>query len=122
MNKFFFIFFPLFLWAFVFNFSLKKDEISSFRVIYHKKVYNLNFRWTLYKNNVLVILYKYDGFPYQITLIKPYLDTLRIKIADFPDNKPFLYVKVIDFSDKIIKFRMFTDEYFRGKIKLQRIQ
>jgi len=120
MNKFL-LFFPFILNAFIFNFSLKKDELSHFEVYYYKRKYNLIFRWTLYKNKVLVVLYKYDTFPYQITLFKPYINTFRIKVADFPDNKPYLYVKVINFSDKITKFRIFTDKIYQNKIKLQRL-
>ena len=116
MNKFF-LFIPLFLLSF--DFSLKKDEVLNLEVFYNKFKYNLSFRWTLYKNNVLVVLYRYDNFPYQITLFKPYIDTFKIKVADFPDFKPYLYVKVLKFSDKITKFRIYTDSVYKNKIKFK---
>ena len=106
MNKFL-LFIPLFLFSF--DFSLKKDEVLNLEVSYGQFKYELIFRWTLYKNDVLVILYKYDNFPHQVILLKPYLDTLRIKVADFGDFRPHLYIKVINFSDKITKFRIYTD-------------
>ena len=122
MNKFFF-FFPFILnAAFItlpFNFSLKKDEIAKMVIYYDKFKYNLLLRWTLYKNEVLIVLYKYDNFPYQITLFKNYpIDTFRIKIADFSDNKPYLYVKVKEFSDKITSFRIFLNKEYEDKIKI----
>ncbi len=123
MNKFFFLFLPFILnAAFVtlpFNFSLKKDEFAYMKIFYDKKEYNLSLRWTLYKNKVLIILYKYDGFPYQITLFKNYpLNFFKIKIADYPEFRPYLYIKVTQFSDKITSFRMFLNTEFENKIKI----
>jgi len=123
MNKFFFLFLPFLLKAaFItlpFNFSLKKDEIAKMYIYYDGKKYDLSLRWTLYKNKVLVVLYNYDKFPYQITLFDTYpIDTFRIKIADYPDFKPYLYVKVTQFSDKITSFRIFLNKIYEKKVKI----
>ena len=123
MNKIFFLFLPFLLKAaFItlpFNFSLKKDEIAKMYIYYDGKKYDLNLRWTLYKNKVLVVLYNYDKFPYQITLFDTYsIDTFRIKIADYPDFKPYLYVKVTQFSDKITSFRIFLNKIYEKKVKI----
>ena len=123
MNKIFFLFLPFILnAAFItlpFNFSLKKDQIAKMYIYYDKHKYTLNLRWTLYKNGVLIVLYKYDNFPYQITLFNQYpMDVFRIKIADYPDFKPYLYVKVTRFSDKITSFRIFLNKKYNKKIKI----
>ena len=123
MNKFFFLFLPFLLKAaFItlpFDFSLKKDETAKMQIYYDGKKYDLSLRWTLYKNEVLIVLYKYDEFPYQITLFNTYpIDTFRVKIADYPDFKPYLYVKVTQFSDKITSFRIFLDKVYSKKIKI----
>ena len=123
MNKIFFIFLPFLLKAaFItlpFNFSLKKDEIAKMYIYYDGKKYDLSLRWTLYKNKVLIVLYRYDEFPYQITLFNTYLiDTFRIKIADYPDFKPYLYVKVTQFSDKITSFEIFLNKIYEKEIKI----
>ena len=122
MSKFL-LFFPLLLnAAFIslpYDFSLKKDETINFNVVYKNKSYDLSLRWTLYKNEVLIILYKYDGFPYQITLFKNYpIDIFRIKVVDF-DNSPYLYIKVMRFSDKITEFEMFLGKNRDIKIDLK---
>ena len=123
MNKFFLLFLPFILnAAFItlpFNFSLKKDEFAKMYIYYDKHKYKLDLRWTLYKNNVLIILYKYDNFPYQITLFKEYpIDTFRIKIADYPEFKPYLYVKVTKFSDKITSFKIFLNKVYKKQVKI----
>ena len=122
MNKLF-LFLPFVLYAsfikFPFNFSLKKDQNAKMIIYYDKKAYNLTLRWTLYKNGILIVLYKYDNFPYQLTLFNEYpLDTFRIKIADYPDFKPYLYIKVTQFSDKISSFRLYLNKIYKNKIKI----
>ena len=117
---------PLFLnAAFIalpYNFSLKKDETINFNVVYENRSYDFSLRWTLYKNEVLVVLYKYDNFPYQITLFKNYpIDMFKIKVADF-DNNPYLYIKVNRFSDKITKFEIFLGKEKDIKLDLKGIK
>ncbi|NPA87201.1 hypothetical protein [Caminibacter pacificus] len=117
MNKLIFFIFPLFLFAeivkFPYTFSLKKDEIAKFKVYYEKHSYPLEMRWTLYKNEVLTVLYKYDDFPYQITLEREYpLNTFRVDIAKCPEKIPYFLIEFVDFNDKIAKFRIYL---FNGK-------
>jgi hypothetical protein len=111
MNKLLFLF-PIFLFAksitLPYTFSLKKDEIIKFNISYKKFTYPLSIRWTLYKNDYLVVLYKFDNFPRQVMLRKIYpLDSFKIKIARFPTFYPYLFIKFKDFNDKIATFEMF---------------
>ncbi len=55
-------------WTFEEEFSLKKDEF----ILYRVKEKDLFFRWTLFHNNGLVYLAKYDLFPYQGILYDRY--------------------------------------------------
>ncbi len=103
---------PVFLFAafitFPYEFSLKKDEIRKFNVYYKKFTFPFEIRWTLYKNDYLVVLYKFDDFPRQVMLTKNYpLDTFRIDIAKFPDIYPYLLIKFKDFNGKIATFEMY---------------
>jgi len=112
MNKFFFIFLPLFLFAEFWNFphtlELKKDETAYFSVYYNQKEYPLKIRWTLFINDILTLLYRYDNFPRQITLYKnPPLNTFKIPIVKFPDNYPYFYIEFKDFNGKIATFDIY---------------
>ncbi|ACM92393.1 conserved hypothetical protein [Nautilia profundicola AmH] len=112
MNKFFILFFPLFLFAEFWNFphtiELKKDETINFDVYYLKKVYPLKLRWTLFINDILTVLYRYDDFPRQITLYKdPPLNTFKIPIAKIPEKYPYFYIEFKDFNGKIATFDIY---------------
>ncbi|WP_457564982.1 hypothetical protein, partial [Caminibacter sp.] len=90
------------------TFSLKKDEIKTFKIYYKKYIYPLKIRWTLYKNDYLVVLYNFNGFPRQVMLKKTYpLDTFKIDIAKFPTFYPYLLIKFDDFNDKIATFKIY---------------
>jgi hypothetical protein len=126
MNKFFLIFFPLFLFAEFWNFphtlDLKKDQTAYFNVYYNQKTYPLQIRWTLYINDILTLLYKYDTFPRQITLYKnPPLNTFKIPVVKFPDNYPYFYIEFRDFNGKIATFDIYlmngegVNVEFKGK-------
>ncbi|WP_457560108.1 hypothetical protein [Caminibacter sp.] len=111
MNKLL-IFLPLLLFAEFINlpytFSLKKDEIKTFKIYYKKYIYPLKIRWTLYKNDYLVVLYNFNGFPRQVMLKKIYpLDMFKIDIAKFPTFYPYLLIKFDDFNDKIATFKIY---------------
>ena len=116
MNKLFFLFFPLFLFAeifFPYTLKLKKDEVFPLSVYYQGRTYHLKLRWTLYKNGVLTLLYRYDNFPHQITLFKSYQkNSFRIDIAKYPEFNPYFLIEFIDFNDKIATFKMYL---FNGK-------
>jgi len=126
MNKFFLIFLPLFLFAEFWNFphtlELKKDETAYFSVYYDQKEYPLKIRWTLFINDILTLLYRYDNFPRQITLYKnPPLNTFKIPIVKFPDNYPYFYIEFKDFNGKIATFDIYlmrgdgVNVEFKGK-------
>jgi len=116
MNKLFILFFPLFLFAFFINFpytlSLKKDQLSKFTVYYDGSTFPFEMRWTLFKNDILVVLYKYNNFPRQVELYKdPPLNTFRVKIM--PKNfYPYFLIEFVDFNDKIATFKI---NLFNGK-------
>ncbi len=125
MNKFFFLFIPFLLFAQYINFpytvKLKKDEIVKFTIYYDKFSYPFRFRWTLYKNDYLVVLYNFNGFPRQVMLTKTYpLDAFRLKIAKFPEFYPYLLVKFDDFNAKIATFKIYL---FNGKgVRIEEIK
>jgi len=123
MNKFLLIFFPLFLFAeviFPYTFSLKKDEIIEFKIYYKNFTFPLKFRWTLFKNDVLVVICHYNNFPRHIELFKDNLNTFKVNIMDYLEFYPYFLIKFEDFNDKIATFKMYL---FRGKnIKVKRIR
>jgi len=111
MGKFF-LFLPLFLLAefikFPYEIKLKKDEVAYFDVYYLEKIYPFKIRWTLYKNDILTLLYRYDNFPRQITLYKePPLNTFKIDIAKIPELNPYFYIEFLDFNDKIAILKIY---------------
>ena len=123
MNKIFF-FLPIFLFsAFItvpFNFTLKKDEIAKFKIYYDKKSYDLNFRWTLCKNNVLTVLYNYDKFPYQITLFNDFgLNFLKIDIAKYPDFTPKIFITAKSFNENKNDFEININPEYKQKVKIE---
>jgi len=123
MNKFFFLFLPFILNAAFINlpfiFSTKKDQIANFKIYYDNNILNLKLRWTLYKNGVLVLLYNYNKFPYQITLYNEFgLDCFKINIASYPGFNPVLYIKVNKFSSNLIEFEMYLNKQYNEKIKI----
>lgn len=90
------------------EFTLKKDQIAKVLII--KKEYKkrseksgeLIFRWTLYKNDSLVLLVSYEGFPTQHILKKLHQrDSIRVDlIGDYVrfDQKVYLILKFSDFQ------------------------
>ena len=111
MGKFF-LFLPLLLLAefikFPYEIKLKKDEVAYFEVNYLKRVYPFKIRWTLYKNEILIILYRYDNFPRQITLYKnPPLNTFKIDITKIPELNPYFYIEFLGFNDKIATLKIY---------------
>jgi len=124
MNKLVFFLFPLFLFAqwikFPYTIELKKDEVANFEVHYDKRIYPLTLRWTLFKNDILTLHYKYNDFPRQITLYKnPPLNTFRIKIANYPELYPYFLIEFTDFNDKIATFRIYLFNGKKVKVKRQ---
>ncbi len=98
-------------WDYSHSFKLKKDEIATISVI--KKDYKtrskldgkVKFRWTLYHNDLLVLLVDYEGFKTQYVLKKESKrDTVTVNLmGDYArvDQKVFLVIKFIDFDNNI---------------------
>jgi hypothetical protein len=89
MKLFFFSVLPLLLSAFSWDYShdfvLKKDKVATIEVIKRedrsKRV--LTMRWTLFENERLVLLVKYDGFPTQYVVQKKYKrNSIKIALRD----------------------------------------
>jgi len=112
MSRLVFFLFFVFLSAkeieFPFKIDLKKDEVAYFDVYYLNKVYPFSFRWTLFINDILTVLYRYDNFPRQITLYKdPPLNTFKVPIAKIPDMYPYFYIEFRAFNGKIATFYIY---------------
>ncbi|NPA10668.1 MAG: hypothetical protein GXO62_00310 [Epsilonproteobacteria bacterium] len=108
MSKFLF-FLATFLWAveFPYTFSLKKDEVLMFNFRWDWRNYIFKMRWTLYKNDILTVLYRYDNYPHQVSLYSEYpLNTFRFWVVDYTHyNKiPYFLVEFVDFKDNQATF------------------
>ena len=97
----------------VFKFSLKKDEQKKILVKYSNKKKEFIFRWTLYINDGLVTLYKYDDCVAQNVLYLNHKNqSLRIKLRssgkDFY-NPPYFLLKFkkFDTKEKKAKFELY---------------
>jgi hypothetical protein len=88
------------------DFDLKKDEIASIKITKraNKDSQNLNFRWTLYSDDKLVLLVKYDNFPTQYLLQKEYKrNSIKIYLRDDylkSFKRAYLILQFVDFKDK----------------------
>ena len=84
--------------------SLKKDEIKKIVVKYDGFEKLFKFRWTLYKNNALVVFHSYDQIVAQNILYSRYKNRsfvveLKPKGRDFY-NVPYLLVKFKEFDSR----------------------
>ena len=108
-----FLFFPILLLAISPNYwyiddiiYLKKDYPVIYRLKYQQKVYILKFRWTLYKNNGIVMLYNFKNHPYQNILYKNMQLNGFKKFIKFNDSPiaPYFMIYFRGFKDNIAKF------------------
>ncbi len=94
-----------FKWEYTHDFVLKKDEIGQIKVIKRvdSTVRILTLRWTLYQNERLVILAKYDGFPTQYIIQKEYKrNSIKITLRDDYSEaakRCYLILTFKDFND-----------------------
>lgn len=98
-------------WDYTHTFELKKDEVATISVI--KKEYEnqsklegvLTFRWTLFHNELLVLLVNYEGHPTQHVLQKMYKrDTIVLSlVGDYEQltQRVLLKLNFSDFSNEI---------------------
>jgi len=100
---------PLFVfafkWEYTHDFVLKKDELGLIEVIKREdsKKRVLSVRWTLYQNERLVLLVKYDGFPTQYIIQKEYKrNSIKITLRDDyseGSKRCYLILKFEDFHE-----------------------
>jgi hypothetical protein len=95
----------------LFKISLKKDEQKKILVKYADKEKLFVFRWTLYANDALVTLYKYDKFVAQNVLYLNHRNqSLRIKLRDDGKNyynPPYFLLKFKAFEKNEAKFELY---------------
>jgi len=96
--------------------SLKKDQYQQIVVKEEADIRVLNFRWTLYAGDGLVMHLNYNGMPHQFILFKNYKkDTYKVrllpKISAYR-REPYLYLifKKYDFENKKAIFEIFVDD------------
>lgn len=81
---------------------IKKDQVAVFDVNIDQKIYQLRFRWTLFVNDGLVMLYDYRGFKNQNILYKGNpLDSFKIELREpkvSSGEKPFALLTFKDFN------------------------
>ena len=94
-----------FKWDYAHDFVLKKDEVGVIEVTKREDRTKrlLHLRWTLFKNERLVMLVKYDGFATQYIVQKEYKrNSIKITLRDdYHDSytRCFLIVKFDDFDE-----------------------
>ena len=139
MNKLFLVLFTCFSFVFAadgedsainWNYrnqvELKKDELARYTLAIDDKIYNLDFRWTLFVNEGLVMLYKFNKFPYQNILYKDYkLKSFKIKLKNRAENafyEPYALIVFEDFdtNTKKAKFTVFLMDEKRA-IQAERV-
>lgn len=94
-------------WNFKDEVELKKDQTARYQIAIDNKLYTLDFRWTLFINDGLVMLYKLEKFPYQNILYKDHkLNSFKIVLKNRAENalyKPYALIVFKDFDAKTKK-------------------
>ena len=99
-------------WVEIRKISLKKDELTSILIKMNNNEKLLEFRWTLYKNELLTTHRFYDSFPFQTIMSKKHPnDAILIHLANTSTRyvqAPMLLIKFVDFDfkTKSAKFRI----------------
>lgn len=97
---------------FIEEFTLKKDELKTINLFVENTHKILAFRWTLYKDNALILHLNYDKNPHQATLLKENLNSFKIPLTFTNHTKtptPHIVIYFIDYDDykKEAKFRYY---------------
>lgn len=109
--------------AYVYEFSLKKDERASVEIVelaYPEKKQNFDFYWTLFDTNKIIVHSKFRKYPRQFTLAKrrnlnwarqtlipdflnPHIDraSLILEFSDFVDNEAKFTVYIEDKQSRL---------------------
>ena len=106
MRKLLIVLLPLFAYAFSWDYShdfvVKKDEVAVVSVIKREDRSKrlLTLRWTLFQNERLVLLVKYDGFPTQYILQKKYKrNSIKIGLRDDYHDGFKRAIMIVTFKD-----------------------
>ena len=108
-----FLFFPLFIFAISPTYwwiddtiFLQKDYPVIYKIFYKNKTYILKFRWTLYKNDGIVMLYNYENYPFQNILYKNFQTNGFKKFIALNDKpySPYFMIYFKDFNNNVAKF------------------
>jgi hypothetical protein len=111
MSKLFLaLFFPIFAfsfsWDYTHEFNLKKDEVAKIKVLKREdsSVRFIDLRWTLYRDDTLVLLVNYDGFPTQYILQQKHKrNSIKMYLQDdYVDGFKRAYL-IVSFKDMNLK-------------------
>lgn len=84
--------------------SLKRNQIAKYHLVIDGVSKFLTFRWTLYVNSGLVMLYNYEKFNFQNILYLDYkLSTYRINLKNRAENAfdtPYALIAFVEYDDK----------------------
>lgn len=91
---------------------LKKDEAKKIEFFVENSKKTLTFRWTLYKDGVLITHFKYDGIPYQFSLYKEHANSAKITLSSINNannTNPYVIFYFTDYDDisKEARFRYY---------------
>lgn len=96
------------------EFELKKDELKNFEIIFSNPSFiqkTLNFRWTLSKDGVLIVLANYDRIPHQFAP-NSQLNALKITLSNIngiyaPNPHMIFYFIDFDMARSVARFRYY---------------
>lgn len=91
---------------------LKKDEAKKIEFFVENSKKTLTFRWTLYKDGVLITHFKYDGIPYQFSLYKEHANSAKITLSSINNannTNPYVIFYFTGYDDisKEARFRYY---------------
>lgn len=112
-------------WNFYDFVELKKDQVAKYSLIIDNKAFDVQFRWTLFVNDGLVMLYNYAGddglrFKKQNVLYAKYrLDGFKIELKERATNaiyRPYIYISFKNYDKKTKKalFHVFLKDEKRS--------
>lgn len=102
---------PLWTWEKELTLEKEQEYKAHFQVGEVQK--ELLFRWTLYKNEGLVMHIRYDKFNHQVILYTDYQrNAYRLALGRGESNKkdlPWLFIYFKDFQEKKAYFKLYTE-------------